>query len=169
MRHVPRPLAFLAILIVCFAMIGCSAAPVATSGVYEVAAPAASPCSAAASGPVAGPLMVAAGAPTLGVQYGIGPTDHAKAALNIPPNLVICFANGIRCAVDALFPQPTPSARYVAVQPVMAAPAPAAAPPCAPPPPPRYAPAAPVRACPEPPPEPIAAACTDESCSVPGR
>lgn len=163
-----RNVVLLLVALLCLPLAGC-ASTVATSGVYEAAVPAASPCSAAtASGPVAGPLMVPAGAPTLGVQYGIGPTDHAKAALNIPPNLVICFANGIRCAVDALFPQPTPSARYVSVQPVMAAPAAPAAAPCAPPPPPRYAPAAaPVKACPPPPPEPIAAACTDETCSVP--
>lgn len=152
--------------VVALALTGCTST-VATSGVYEAAVPAASSCSAApAAGPVAGPLMVPAGAPTLGVQYGIGPTDHAKAALSIPPNMAICLINGIRCAVDALFPQPTPSARYVSVQPVMVAPAAPAAAPCAPPPPPRFAP---VKACPAPPPEPIAAVCTDETCAVPGR
>lgn len=159
------PIAALALLLIA-PLAGCAAQPV--SGVYAaqpMAATACAPCGTAAAAygaPAPGPLMVAAGAPQLGVQYEIGPAEQAKSVVMIPPNVAICLVNGVKCALDALFPQPAPAAHYVAVQPVQAMPAAAA--PCAPawqaaPPPP------PLPKAKTPCPEPVS--CVGPDCGIP--
>jgi hypothetical protein len=62
------------------------------------------------------------------MEYRVGAPEVTKAALQVPGNVVICAGNFLRCAVEALFPIPQPSAYAIyaapqAVQIPMAAPA----------------------------------------------
>jgi hypothetical protein len=90
---------------------GCCGTPVA-------AVPAsASPCAAA-------PVPVAMAPQVAG--YELTPVSYGRAALQIPGNLITCVGTFARCAADALFPEPVPTAVYAG------APVAAAAAPCAP-------------------------------------
>ena len=121
---------------------GCST----TAGVAAIGpAPAAgaAPCASCASAQpaalqtvqvVSAPQVAANGVQYVQVQYRVGASEWARAGLAIPGNVVVCFGNFLRCAMEALFPIPTPSAQLVAApapQAVQVVPAPAAAP-CAP-------------------------------------
>jgi hypothetical protein len=151
-------------------LVACQATPVGT-----MRADAMAPAPAAAALPCSRPAaaVAVAGADVPAYAYGIGPDDHARAALSVPPQIAICLINGIQCALNALIPTVQPS-----LHPVTLAPAPAvraAAAPCAP-----AAPAmivvpnpvgAPARACPPPPPAPVAVAaplnvCVGDECGV---
>jgi hypothetical protein len=121
---------------------GTAAMPVAAappcqvpSGQSFVVLPAGSPCVAAApsagqvTAQVVGVQPAAAGQQLVAVQYRVGAQEWTRAGLQVPGNVVICAGNFLRCALDALFPIPQPTA--VPVMAPVAAPAPAAAP-CAP-------------------------------------
>ncbi len=107
------------------------------SGVaYAPAAPMASPCAAPAAAPCAAPQEVqyVAPAPAYATAYGpAGFEEHAKAVLAVPPGVIICLAQGLHCALNALWPVPGPSMHLVPVQGVSYQMVqPAAAAPCAP-------------------------------------
>lgn len=144
MRRFPRALFALALVTFVTLFPACST----TAGVAAVptAAPApaaAAPCPCAAAAPagytvaqvVAAPQVAANGVQYVQVQYRVGAMEWTRAAVAIPGNLVVCLGNFIRCATEALFPLPTPSAQLVAAPApttVQVLQAPAAAP-CAPP------------------------------------
>lgn len=103
----------------------------------QTVAVASAPCASGACAPA--PQMVAAApqvqylaaAAPVGVEYKVGVPEVTRAGLAIPGNLVTCFGTFLRCGAEALFPTPTPSAKYVYAPPAPAyvqyAPAPAAA------------------------------------------
>lgn len=80
------------------------------------------------------------------VQMRVGANEYARAGLAIPGNLLKCGGTFLECALQALWPAPTPglyvvpqATGYVQYAPPAAAPAPqavqyvpVAAPPCAP-------------------------------------
>lgn len=116
------------------------AAPVAAAP-CAVGAPvqyvqAAAPCAGVQTVQVVGAPQVAAnGVQYVQVQYRVGAQEWARAGLAIPGNLIVCVGNFVRCATEALFPIPQPSAQLVAApapQYVQVVQAPAAAAPCAP-------------------------------------
>lgn len=136
-----RKTLLLALLFVAMtSLAGCST----TAGVAAIGpAPAAgaAPCASCASAPalqtvqvVSAPQVAANGVQYVQVQYRVGASEWARAGLAIPGNVVVCFGNFLRCAMEALFPIPTPSAQLVAApapQAVQVVSPPAAAP-CAP-------------------------------------
>ncbi len=120
----------LALLVLAAPLAGCESRPVATvsraslaAGGYAVAAPAASPCAAptafaAPCAPAAPVYAVAGDVPVY--AYGIGPDDHARAALAVPPGVALCLTTagyrilvdaieGINCAAGQLIPKPVPT------------------------------------------------------------
>ena len=118
-----------------------SCASCAPSAQYVAcAAPAAAaPCA-------AGAVAAAPGAVQVPVQMKVGTNEYTRAALAVPGNVVGCFADFLRCSLQALWPSPTPglyvvpqATGYVQYAPPAAAPAPqavqyvpVAAPACAP-------------------------------------
>lgn len=123
---------------------------VAASPCAQAAAPCApfaltqSPCATTA---LAAPAVYQVGSP-LGLTYRMDGTSYARAAFSIPPEVFACLTTGAakgllvlgdtaRCAVNALFPVPQPTATFVNLVPVQpalqaspCAPAPRQASPC---------------------------------------
>lgn len=79
----------------------CASCPVAAAGQPVVAQV------------VAAPQVAANGVQYVQVQYRVGAAEYGRAALAIPGNLVVCVGNFIRCATEALFPIPQPTATMV--------------------------------------------------------
>lgn len=99
----------------------CSCSP-GVMAVQSAPAAAAQPCAscpvAAAGQPmvaqvVSAPTVAANGVQYVQVQYRVGAAEYGRAALAIPGNLVVCVGNFIRCATEALFPIPQPTATMV--------------------------------------------------------
>ncbi len=123
--------ALIALTLAMFFLAGCQCAtgPVAPVQAVAVAAAAPSPCSAPPA--AAAPTVQYVAAAPVAVQYRVGAAEVGKAVALIPANVVICLVNGIKCAIDALFPTPVPTPTLLyALPPQAAVAAPA---PCAPP------------------------------------
>lgn len=59
---------------------------------------------------------MANGQQLVAVQYKVGAEQWTRATLQVPGNVVLCFGQFLYCALDALFPKPTPQASLVQYQ-----------------------------------------------------
>lgn len=150
MRHLILPLA----LLLALGLTGCAcstpAPGFASAGACASCAPSAQYVAygapAAAAPCAAGAVAAAPGAMQIPVQLKVGANEYARAGLAIPGNLLKCGGTFFECALQALWPAPTPglyvvpqATGYVQYAPPAAAPAPqavqyvpVAAPACAP-------------------------------------
>jgi hypothetical protein len=106
-----------------FAAAGSCASCAPSAQYVAYGAPVAAPC--AAGAPAAAP-----GAMQIPVQMKVGANEYARAGLAIPGNLLKCGGTFLECALQALWPAPTPglyvvpqATGYVQYAPPAAAPA----------------------------------------------
>lgn len=76
------------------------------------------PCAAAAApaGQVSAQVVGVQATPAgqyVQVQYRVGAQEYARAAMQIPGNVVVCVGNFVRCLTDALLPVPQPTVSLV--------------------------------------------------------
>lgn len=81
-------------------------------------APVQAPCAAPqyVNAQVVGQPVMVGGQQLVAVRYRVGAQEWGKATLQVPGNVVLCFGSFLRCAMDALWPVPTPTAELVQAQ-----------------------------------------------------